>query len=480
MQDATAIAELLRAQKISFEELLTEIEEKSNQLQPKLNAWTYLDLQGAKKYYRKNQDKLMRTTFAGLPIALKALGQSKKGWPSTAGSVLLAENKAKLTDHFVQGIERLGFVPIGQSNVPEYGFKNITDSKLYGNCLNPFDTTRFAGGSSGGAAALVASGILPIATASDGGGSIRIPASFCGLIGLKPTRGSMPVGPGNWRSWQGASISFALTKSIRDTENVFYNLRTSQPEAPYQAPKREWMHYEKAARYPLRIAYSLSNNVSETPPEVRDEVLRAVTFLQEQGFDVIEVPYPADMITLMQQYYRMNAADTAAMFQEMAQMFKRSFQPEDMEAMTWAMYQFGLDLKASDYVLSLQYWDSLSAKMEQLFREYDLFLTPTTAQVAPRIDTQFYSTKTGEKLLFAHELTPVEKEQLVYDMFSKSLSITPYTQLANLTGQPAISLPTGKVDELPIGIQFMSSKGREDLLLMIGELFEKAGFFIFN
>ena len=141
MQDATAMAELLRAQKISFEELITDIETKSNQLQPKLNAWTYLDLSGAKKYYRKNQDKLSRTVFAGLPIALKALGQSKKGWPSTLGSLLLAENKAKVTDYFVQGIENLGFVPIGQSNVPEYGFKNITDSKLYGNCLNPFDTT---------------------------------------------------------------------------------------------------------------------------------------------------------------------------------------------------------------------------------------------------------------------------------------------------------------------------------------------------
>ncbi|CAI3366859.1 amidase [Enterococcus cecorum] len=477
MQDATAMAELLRAQKISFEELITDIETKSNQLQPKLNAWTYLDLSGAKKYYRKNQDKLSRTVFAGLPIALKALGQSKKGWPSTSGSLLLAENKAKVTDYFVQGIENLGFVPIGQSNVPEYGFKNITDSKLYGNCLNPFDTARFAGGSSGGAAALVASGILPIATASDGGGSIRIPASFCSLIGLKPTRGSMPVGPGNWRSWQGASIAFALTKSIRDTENVFYNLRTSQPEAPYQAPKREWMHYEKAVRYPLRIAYCLNNKVSDLDYRIRAETLKIVDFLQKEGFDVEEVPYPANMVTLMQQYYRMNAADTAAMFQEMQAKLKRPLTNQDMEEMTWAMYQFGLDLKASDYVLSLQYWDEIAVKTESLFKEYDLFLTPSTAQVAPSVDTEFYSPKIGEKLRFAHELSPKEKEKLVYDMFAKSLSITPYTQLANLTGQPAISLPTGRVNDLPVGVQFMASKGREDLLLMVGALLEQAKLF---
>lgn len=477
MQDATEMAELLRTQKISFEELVTEIEAKSNHLHSKLNAWTYLDLSGAKKYYRKNQDILSRTVFSGVPIALKALGQSKKGWPSTAGSKFLVENKAKVTDYFVQGIENLGFVPIGQSNVPEYGFKNITDSQLYGNCLNPFDETRFAGGSSGGSAALVSSGILPIATASDGGGSIRIPASFCGLIGLKPTRGSMPVGPGNWRSWQGASIAFVLTKSIRDTETVFYHLRTSQLEAPYQAPKCEWIHDEKAVRYPLRIAYSLNNEVSDLDDRVRFETLKIVDFLKKEGFDVEEIPYPANMITLMQQYYRMNAADTAAMFQEMQTKLKRPLTNQNMEDMTWAMYQFGLDLKASDYVLSLQYWDEVTVKTECIFKEYDLFLTPCTAQVAPSVDTQFYTPKIAENLKYAHELTSKEKEKLVNEMFAKSLSITPYTQLANLTGQPAISLPTGRVNNLPVGVQFMASKGREDLLLMMGYLLEQANLF---
>ena len=165
------------------------------------------------------------------------------------------------------------------------------------------------------------------------------------------------------------------------------------------------------------------------------------------------------------------------MFQEMQAKLKRPLTNQDMEEMTWAMYQFGLDLKASDYVLSLQYWDEIAVKTESLFKEYDLFLTPSTAQVAPSVDTEFYSPKIGEKLRFSHELSPKEKEKLVYDMFAKSLSITPYTQLANLTGQPAISLPTGRVNDLPVGVQFMASKGREDLLLMVGALLEQAKLF---
>ena len=133
-------------------------------------------------------------------------------------------------------------MPLGQTNAPEFGFKNITDPTLYGPTRNPWNPAYSAGGSSGGAAAAVASGMFPIAGASDGGGSIRIPASFSGLIGLKPTRGTMPVGPSEWRSWQGASINFALTLSMRDTEQLFYVLRTSQPTAPYQAPQVEWHH----------------------------------------------------------------------------------------------------------------------------------------------------------------------------------------------------------------------------------------------
>ncbi len=141
--------------------------------------------------------------------------------------------------------EAIGLVPFGQTNAPEFGFKNITDPVIYGPARNPWNLECTPGGSSGGAAAAVSSGIVPLAGASDGGGSIRIPASFCGLIGLKPSRGTMPVGPYAWRGWQGAAIDFGLTVSMRDTEALFYGMRSINSGAPYQVSPVEWQTHPR-------------------------------------------------------------------------------------------------------------------------------------------------------------------------------------------------------------------------------------------
>ncbi|WP_262370019.1 amidase family protein, partial [Enterococcus faecium] len=161
-----------------------------------------------------------------IPFPLKMLGQEKKGWLATSGSRLFETHRASHTSNYVRQAEAIGLVPFGQTNAPEFGFKNITDPVIYGPARNPWNLECTPGGSSGGAAAAVSSGIVPLAGASDGGGSIRIPASFCGLIGLKPSRGTMPVGPYAWRGWQGAAIDFGLTVSMRDTEALFYGMRS--------------------------------------------------------------------------------------------------------------------------------------------------------------------------------------------------------------------------------------------------------------
>ncbi|EOT42883.1 amidase [Enterococcus columbae] len=481
IKDALYISEQLQKKQFSFEEYLNEITQKYQDWQPKLNAFISFNPDEALAYYQKmNQVQAIRSPFQYLPIPLKGLGQNKKGWLNTAGSRLLANSRAQSNNHFVNKIEQLGMIPLGQTNIPEYGFKNITDSALHGICKNPWHLDYYSGGSSGGAASAVAAGIFPMATASDGGGSIRIPASFCGLIGLKPTRGTMPVGPNGWRGWQGASISFALTVSMRDTESLFYQMRTSQGAAPYQAPACEWRHQQALPPKKLKIAYCLESpvakNVSAT---AKDAVLAAVKFLVDQGHEVVEIKYPVNLPELMVQYYRMNGADTAAMFSQMETAFNRHFTLDDMEPMTWAIYQLGQSMSASQYVQSLEYWDEAADSMEQLFLTYDLFLTPTTADCAPHLQTAFLSTEVYEQLFHAHTLSFAQREALVYDMFAKSLALTPYTQLANLTGQPALSLPTGlSLQGLPQGIQFMAAKGREDLLFMIGRQFEQNQRFI--
>lgn len=474
IKDGLYWAEQLKTKQVSFEEYVGALEEKIARLNPDLNALITFEKEAAIKQYYETINR-NETPFSGLPIPLKMLGQSKKGWLDTSGSRLFREARSPITNHFVQRLEATGLIPIGQSTSPEFGFKNITDATIYGDTRNPSDLSRSAGGSSGGAAALVAAGIFPIAGASDGGGSIRIPASFNGLIGLKPTRGTMPVGPNGWRGWQGASISFALTVSMRDTKTLFYAMRGTENAAPYQAPKSEWNHREPSNKK-LRIAYSTTSPVgSMVSKDAIHAVEEAIIFLSSQGHEVVEIDYPVNGEQLIRSYYQMNGAETAAMFDQISTNFQRDLTINDMELMTWALYQYGSKLSAASYIHSLNTWDAAAVEMEKQFESVDLFLSPTTAHPAPKIDTDLQSDAIRAKLATIDQRTPAEAASIIYEMFEKSLALSPYTQLANLTGQPAISLPTFTTKEgLPLGIQLMAAKGKEDLLFQIGYEFEHA------
>ncbi|MEI5995113.1 amidase [Candidatus Enterococcus mansonii] len=473
MKDGLYYATQFQAKKLSVTEWIDERAQQVKKLNPELNAFVDWDAEAAKRQYKSKGAE--SGPFFGLPIPLKMLGQDKAGMKSTSGSRLFTENRATSTDNFVKGLEGLGLIPLGKTNAPEFGFKNISDPTIYGPARNPWNLEYSPGGSSGGAAAAVASGLFPIAGASDGGGSIRIPASFSGLIGLKPTRGTMPVGPDGWRGWQGASIDFALTVSMRDTETLFYHLRGVEKAAPYQAPRAEWSHQYAAEKTVLKVAFLTESPVG-TPvsTEAIKATRNAAKFLEQQGHEVTEIQYPVNGRQLIDSYYLMNGAETAAMFEGIQQAIQRPVTKKDMELMTWGIYQYGLQIPASQYTQSLQLWDQAAYKMEQLFEEYDVLLTPTTADIAPKIDAELQSDQIRKDLAQAESLSVRQLKDLIYDMFEKSLTITPFTQLANLTGQPAISLPTHIAESgLPLGIQFMASKGREDILFQVGKLFEQ-------
>ena len=237
---------------------------------------------------------------------------------------------ATTTSNFVKQAETIGLMPLGQTNAPEFGFKNITDPALYGPARNPWNLEHSPGGSSGGAAAVVASGIVPIAGASDGGGSIRIPASFSGLIGLKPSRGSMPVGPEGWRGWQGASIDFALTISMRDTKALFYGLRGSHSGAP---TKRPWQNGKHTLKTTAKIALCTASPIgSLISPEATQAAKQAADFLAAAGHEIIEIPYPVDGAALIRSYYQMNGAETTAMMNSIQQGLRRPIRKEEIES----------------------------------------------------------------------------------------------------------------------------------------------------
>lgn len=469
---ATDLSKMIRAGQLDRLDLVNQLINTISADNDRLNAVTSIWPDRARKMATQFHDTGQK--FAGIPILLKGLGQYFKDEPDTGSSELLRNHKATLTNNFVKSLINAGLIPVGATNAPEFGFKNVTDSKLYGNAHNPWNTDFQPGGSSGGSAAAVGANWLPIAAGNDGGGSIRIPSSFSGTIGLKPTRGRVPTGPIEWRGWQGASINFAITRTITDTANLLDALTTVQMAAPFQVPKPAQPFAESINQLPkdLHIAYSNQSPVG-TPvsDEAEQAVLNAVKFLRAAGFSVESADAPIDGIELMKSYYVMNAGETATLFDNMH--LSDETIKQNVEPLTWALAVTGRSITAVQYSQALSFWDNVASDLDEFQQAFDLYLTPTTAHQAPRIDQQLVSDEDMAKMKAIESYSPAEQLQIIWDQWLPALTLSPFTQLANISGEPAISLPTyvGK-NGLPLGIQFMARKGREDLLLQVGKLFE--------
>lgn len=481
-KDALGQASLVKENRVSARELVSASIERIEALNPQLNAVVSTQFEEAlAKADQLDREGRFDQPFSGVPILLKDLGQNQAGQLSTSGSRLFAHYRAQQTDNFVKRVEELGFIVLGRTNTPEFGFKNISDSSLHGVVNHPRDLTRNAGGSSGGAAAAVASGMVAVAGASDGGGSIRIPASFNGLIGLKPTRGRVPVGPGSFRGWQGASSHFFLTKSVRDTQALLYQMQTCQLEAPFPLPTLSKDQIFGRLNRPLKIGYYLESPVGTVMTRPAQEaVLKTVQALKDLGHELLELDrYPVDAVDLLRSYYLMNSVETAQMFDEIEAGLGRAMTPEDMEPMTWAIFQSGQGIPAKLYSKTLQDWDRFSHQMALFHQHYDLLLTPTVADVAPRHGQLSPEPSLMDELSQIDRLAISQQQELLWAMFAKALAVTPITAHANLTGQPALSLPVHeREDGLPLGVQLMAAKGREDLLLAIAEQLEGLGLVI--
>ena len=476
--DATAMANAVKQKDVSPRELVKWMIEKAEKHNPSLNAIV------SQRYERALQEARERDftgkPFAGVPLFLKDLGQEQAGELSTSGSRLLANYRASHSDNYVKSLEALGFIILGRTNTPEFGFKNISDSSLHGQVNLPDDVSRNAGGSSGGAAALVSSGVVPLVAASDGGGSIRIPASFNGLIGLKPTRGRIPVGPTSFRGWQGASVQFALTKTVRDTKRLLYYLQTCQMESPFVLPTLSKESLEQPLKKKLKIAVLFDSTIaSRVSRSAIYAVQQTVKFLEAAGHRVEEVSQPLNGIEAMKSYYIMNSVETAAMFDGLATSLGRPLTLDDMEVMSWALYQSGQKIPAKSYSKILNQWDQYSHRMAVFHEKYDLILTPTTAEVAPKHDQFQLSSTLENKLKHITDFDRNCQQELIWEMFADSLAWTPFTQQANLTGQPAISLPLYRDKQgLSLGVQLTAAKGREDLLLALAQSFEEQSLFV--
>ncbi|NMD42102.1 MAG: amidase [Firmicutes bacterium] len=476
--DGTALAGLVRKKEVSAEEICEAAIARLEQVNPQLNAVIHKMFAQARAAAR---DSAVEGPFAGVPFLLKDISQEIKGEPMTQGSQALRNNLAQADSEYTRRMRRTGVIFLGITNVPEFALMGITEPQFHGPTRNPWNTDHTPGGSSGGAAAAVASGIVPIAGANDGGGSIRIPAAFCGLFGLKPSRGRTPVGPRFGRAWQGASVNHVLSRSVRDSASMLDLIKGYEPGAAFPPPPYDHDYREAVFRGPegkLKIAFSTRSPLgTAVHPECVEAVTRAAGYLSSLGHFVEEKEAPVDGEAIGRSYMTLYFGEVAAEISYLESVLGRPARFDDVEPATWMLGLLGKVTSSDELVLSLHEWDRAAFNMEHFLGEYDLYMIPTTADPPSRIGE--LDMKPGEvsMMKWASRLKLIgmaKKSGYADTLIKRSLKRTPFTQLANLTGQPAMSVPLHLTAQgLPVGVQFIAAKGREDILYRLAGQLEQ-------
>ncbi|WP_283679190.1 amidase family protein [Lentilactobacillus sp. Marseille-Q4993] len=462
---ATELAQMVRSGRVTSEQLVKLAYNKLKADNPTLNAVITTREADALKEARELKDT--GQPFYGVPILIKGLTHTIAGGENSNGLAFNKDVVSKIDSRFVQQVRSDGFIPIGQTNFPEMGLFNVTSSIAYGNASNPWNTDYNPGGSSGGSAASVADGITPIATANDAGGSIRIPASWTGLIGLKPTQGIIKT---DGKSAPGV-VNLAETKSTADLQTFFDTFKGTNIEAT-PAP---------ANLKSLTIAYSTKSPVG-TP--VSDDAVKAVentvAFLKSQGFNVKQVDAPVDGVKLMQGYFANSLSEGSFAEYQAKQKLGRDLQFNDVNPITYALYRASVKAKNDSTAYSTLMnqtkadFADMQSKMAEFHKQYPIYLTPTTATTAPKNDDPIVLPAYAEKIKQMDSLDFNGQMKLIYDAWLHGLSKTPFTQLANISGDPAISLPTYVSGaNMPLGVQLEAAKGQDETLITMAKLFEQ-------
>jgi amidase len=476
--DGLGLAELVRKKEVDPSELCEEAIRRIEQVNPKINAVIFPMYEIARKAL---QVGLPEGPFAGVPFLLKDIIEEYAGVPLTMGSKVFRNYIPARDSEMVVRFKKSGLVILGKTNVPELGILGITEPELHGPTLNPWNTGHTPGGSSGGSAAAVASGMVPLAAGNDGGGSIRIPASCCGLFGLKPTRGRNPLGPMVGELWQGAVVSHVITRSVRDSAAMLDATQGPDAGAPYVIPPPERPYLQEIEREPGSLKIALTA-ISPVKTPVHQECVKAVEeaakLLESLGHKVEEAQPDLDGKAALKSYLTMCFGETAAVIEEMKVVLGRKAKPSDLETLTWTMGLLGRTLSAGDFAKAKREWGVAGRAMGRFHEKYDLYMTPTLAYPPVRIGE--LQPKPFERLAMrvvnALGVGVILKAAgLIDKMAEASLSKTPFTQLANLTGQPAMSVPLHWTpDGLPVGVHFMAPFGDEGVLFRLAAQLEKA------
>jgi amidase len=460
--DATAQAALVRQGELTPGELVDAAIVRIERVNPALNAVIHPRFERA----RAEASEAAPGPFRGVPIVVKDLDGSLAGEPLHLGNRLLRDldHRGDHDSFLFTKLRAAGFVVVGKTNAPEFGLLPTTEPLAHGPTRNPWDPERSPGGSSGGTGAAVAAGMVPVGHAGDGGGSIRIPASACGLVGLKPSRGRVSLGPAEGEAWSGLVTRHVLTRSVRDCAAVLDLLAGAMPGDPYAAapPARPYRDELRADVGRLRVgvrASSVPGDLVSVDAACAAAATDAAALLEALGHDVTDAsPAALDEVELVEVFFTIMAVATARDVERLAALAGRAIGPDDVEPFTWAQSEAGRAVAATDFASAIERASAWSRRMACWWDAgaggFDVLLTPTMAALPARLG----------------EIRGDDAEGAVV----AAIPYAAFTVPSNVTGQPAISVPFTWHDGLPIGVQLVAATGREDVVLRLAAQLEAA------
>ena len=456
LTDAVGIAQSIREGAVSAQEVVEQAIAAIEKLDPELNAVVSTRFERA---LAEVDSGLPDGPLRGVPILIKDLGTDVAGLPSTQGSRLWADAVADRDSEVVARYRRAGMVVLGRTNTPELGKNTSTEPRLFGPTRNPWDTSRSAGGSSGGSAAAVSSGMVPVAHGNDGGGSIRIPSALCGLFGLKPSRGRVPARPYIGALTSPVSVHHALTTTVRDSAVLLDIVSGTAPGDAYAAPTPARSFAEQAGTPPGRlrigVAAATPGGVIPTDAACVQAVERAARLCAELGHEVTTVALDFDFPAVAAAGGAIMAGSLPSTVDRRLAELGRELRDDDLEPMTRMLLDQARTMTATQLVEALRVCEETGWRLGRLLTTVDVLLTPTVARPAPPLG-----------------LLDTMRPETIYQ---HATTWSVYTSVFNLTGQPAMSVPFGTdVGGLPVGVQFATDLGGEGLLLRLAAQLEAA------
>lgn len=454
--DATAQAALVRSGEVSARELVDDAIERLGRVNDTLNAVIEPMFDQARV---QAAGPAGDGPFAGVPFLMKDFVAEVKGVPFKEGTAFLEGYIPDEDSTLYTLYKKAGLITIGKTNLPEFAIGATTEPRLFGPTRNPWNTERSTGGSSGGSAAAVAARVVPMAHANDVAGSIRIPASCCGLVGLKPTRGRSSLGPHYGDLFTGLFVEHAITRSVRDSATLLDVSSEKIGGDPYWAPPFERPLADEVGRDPgrLRIAFSTQTPLGDPlDPECEKAIRETAALCESLGHDVVEAMPSFETMELWQKFTTLLSGGLAWAIADWERRLDKTRDEATFEPFVWAFAERGKKLGADDYLLALQDVQRQVRNLTAFYDDHDIWLTTTLGQPPVPLGTLVYRDDP-------------------FELRRRMARFSPYTYLANATGQPAISLPLAWSEEgLPLGLHFTARQGEEATLIRIASQLETA------